>query len=141
MDKREQGPFLKARKFSRIPGSNRTKILHAQFPSIEFIRAPPASLSQTFFNSADYKLKRARMQTALTMSTLCQPRGIVVKSPSQQKASVIRGARFVVRAEAAEAKVWSAPALNPNTPSPIFGGSTGTLKYCFVPPRRGNTYF
>jgi hypothetical protein len=77
------------------------------------------------------------MQTALTMSALCQPRGFVVKTPSQQKTSAIRGARFVVRAEAAEAKVWSAPALNPNTPSPIFGGSTGTLRCCFVRPRSG----
>jgi photosystem I subunit II len=38
---------------------------------------------------------------------------------------------FVVRAEAEaaapEAKPWSPPALDPNTPSPIFGGSTGGL--------------
>ena len=42
-----------------------------------------------------------------------------------------RGAALVVRAEekAADAApaVWTAPKLNPNTPSPIFGGSTGGL--------------
>lgn len=41
-------------------------------------------------------------------------------------------APFVVRAEAAEAEAapapWSPPALNPNTPSPIFGGSTGNCE-------------
>ena len=37
----------------------------------------------------------------------------------------------IVRAEGADAKAasakWSAPKLNPNAPSPIFGGSTGGL--------------
>jgi photosystem I subunit II len=48
-------------------------------------------------------------------------------APSQSRA-----ARVVVRAEAAEAsaseaKPWTPPTLDPNTPSPIFGGSTGGL--------------
>jgi hypothetical protein len=34
---------------------------------------------------------------------------------------------FVVRAEGEAAPAWSAPKLDPNTPSPIFGGSTGGL--------------
>jgi len=44
-----------------------------------------------------------------------------------------RGTAVVVRAEekasapAAEKAPWTAPKLNPNTPSPIFGGSTGGL--------------
>ena len=47
-----------------------------------------------------------------------------------------RAERLVVRAEEAKAPAkkaekaeepWSPPKLNPNTPSPIFGGSTGGL--------------
>jgi photosystem I subunit 2 len=46
-----------------------------------------------------------------------------------------RAAKLVVRAADAPAKAekkeeeapWSPPKLNPNTPSPIFGGSTGGL--------------
>jgi len=43
-----------------------------------------------------------------------------------------RGLAVVVRAEAAEAPApakptWTVPTLNPDTPSPIFGGSTGGL--------------
>jgi photosystem I subunit II len=43
-----------------------------------------------------------------------------------------RSVNFRVRAEAAteaavEEKVFTPPALNPDTPSPIFGGSTGGL--------------
>ena len=33
----------------------------------------------------------------------------------------------IVRAEGEAAPAWSAPKLDPNTPSPIFGGSTGGL--------------
>eukprot|EP00889_Picochlorum_renovo_P003426 jgi/Picre1/30456/NNA_005820.t1 len=48
----------------------------------------------------------------------------------QNKASAGRALRVTVRAEekAKEAeKPWAPPALDPNTPSPIFGGSTGGL--------------
>jgi len=46
-----------------------------------------------------------------------------------------RAASAIVRAEGGESApakpaapaAWSAPKLNPNTPSPIFGGSTGGL--------------
>jgi len=49
--------------------------------------------------------------------------------------AVPRAAKLVVRAadaapakaEKEEEKPWSPPKLNPNTPSPIFGGSTGGL--------------
>lgn len=52
---------------------------------------------------------------------------------SRKQAPAPRAARIVVRAEAAEAPAkeakpaWTAPTLDPNTPSPIFGGSTGGL--------------
>ncbi|WIA09410.1 hypothetical protein OEZ85_008815 [Tetradesmus obliquus] len=47
-------------------------------------------------------------------------------------AAVSRVARVAVRAEAtaekaAEKPAWTEPTLNPDTPSPIFGGSTGGL--------------
>ncbi|GMH45440.1 hypothetical protein BSKO_13397 [Bryopsis sp. KO-2023] len=53
-----------------------------------------------------------------------------------QRTPSVRNARFVVRADdakgapAAKAKeevVWTVPDLDPNTPAPIFGGSTGGL--------------
>ena len=56
-----------------------------------------------------------------------------VAGKSVQVPKVLR-ASVVVRAEAAEAAAvkeapaaWVAPTLDPNTPSPIFGGSTGGL--------------
>ena len=56
----------------------------------------------------------------------------VTPRATTRRASSSRGAALVVRAEekaAADAApaVWTAPKLNPNTPSPIFGGSTGGL--------------
>lgn len=52
---------------------------------------------------------------------------------SRKQVVAQRAATVVVRAEAeakeakAEPKQWTAPTLDPNTPSPIFGGSTGGL--------------
>lgn len=55
----------------------------------------------------------------------------VTPRATTRRASSSRGAALVVRAEekAADAApaAWTAPKLNPNTPSPIFGGSTGGL--------------
>lgn len=57
-----------------------------------------------------------------------------VSRQTRSVAAVSRSARLVVRAEtaaaapaAAEKPKWSVPTLNPDTPSPIFGGSTGGL--------------
>lgn len=57
---------------------------------------------------------------------------IVTPRGTTRRASSSRGAALVVRAEekaaaAAAPAPWTAPKLNPNTPSPIFGGSTGGL--------------
>lgn len=58
-------------------------------------------------------------------------------------ATVSRVARVAVRAEAtaekaAEKPAWTEPTLNPDTPSPIFGGSTGgLLRKAQVPGRGG----
>lgn len=55
----------------------------------------------------------------------------VTPRATTRRASSSRGAALVVRAEekaaAAAPAPWTAPKLNPNTPSPIFGGSTGGL--------------
>jgi hypothetical protein len=50
-------------------------------------------------------------------------------APSTRRAPAARRAAVVVRAEEGKPapKAWSPPALDANTPSPIFGGSTGGL--------------
>ena len=63
--------------------------------------------------------------------------GKAVQAQSVSLASSRRAERLVVKAadapakaapkEKEEEKPWTAPKLNPNTPSPIFGGSTGGL--------------
>lgn len=60
------------------------------------------------------------MQAALTT------RPLAVKAIRPIAARPARRVRQVVRAEA-EAPAWAPPALDPATPSPIFGGSTGGL--------------
>eukprot|EP00873_Tetraselmis_striata_P000845 jgi/Tetstr1/421109/TSEL_012153.t1 len=63
--------------------------------------------------------------------SLRAPRATALLARSNQVAA--RRASVVVRAEEAaavekeEPKVWTPPTLDPNTPSPIFGGSTGGL--------------
>lgn len=74
------------------------------------------------------------MQAALSaMNVLPQQRVFNNTKAAQKPAS--RSMRFVVRAEAAEAAApkaasapFTPPTLDPNTPSPIFGGSTGAWK-------------
>jgi len=77
------------------------------------------------------------MQTALCMNVLPQQRVFNgTKMASAQKPVVARMSRSIVRVNAAEAapeaKSWAPPALNPHTPSPIFGGSTGAYAFCPV---------
>ncbi len=67
------------------------------------------------------------MQACLTMqSALCGKATSQVFAAKAKKAVRVS---TVVRAEAApateEKKAWAPPTLNPATPSPIFGGSTG----------------
>lgn len=53
-----------------------------------------------------------------------------VASVSRVRSVVVRaneGAAPAAPAPAAEKKAWTQPTLNPDTPSPIFGGSTGGL--------------
>lgn len=69
------------------------------------------------------------MQSVLSLNALTQQRVLKGASVRQNKAFAGRALRVTVRAEekAKEAeKPWAPPALDPNTPSPIFGGSTGT---------------
>ena len=65
-------------------------------------------------------------------ATSSQVRVVTPRATTRRASSSRRGAALVVRAEekaaaAAAPAVWTAPKLNPNTPSPIFGGSTGGL--------------
>lgn len=69
------------------------------------------------------------MQTAITFALPAQ-KAFIGTRVAPQKPAAARVARFAARAEGAEApaeapKAWTAPTLDPNTPSPIFGGSTG----------------
>lgn len=72
------------------------------------------------------------MQTALSAKTCLAGKACAKQVFAGKKAQAARPA-FQVRAEAAapeaapEKPAWSAPTLNPATPSPIFGGSTGGL--------------
>jgi len=59
-------------------------------------------------------------------ATQCYGARVVASRPTAQK----KARSTIVRAEAeteSAPAVWTAPKLNPNTPSPIFGGSTGGL--------------
>jgi hypothetical protein len=64
------------------------------------------------------------MQTVLSFNAALVQQRVTVRQQAKRSNRSI-----VVRAEEAakEApKAWTAPTLDPNTPSPIFGGSTGT---------------
>lgn len=53
----------------------------------------------------------------------------MVAAPSRVRSVVVRASEGAAPAApaAAEKKAWTQPTLNPDTPSPIFGGSTGGL--------------
>ena len=61
---------------------------------------------------------------AATTKAIATPRRA---SRASRATSVIRAADAAKDAAPAAPAVWTAPKLNPNTPSPIFGGSTGGL--------------
>jgi photosystem I subunit 2 len=73
--------------------------------------------------------------TAQLSKSAVSGRAVATRKAVAGRAAAVRPSRNVnlrVRAEAAEAAVeeapaFSPPALNPDTPSPIFGGSTGGL--------------
>ncbi|CEG01861.1 Photosystem I PsaD [Ostreococcus tauri] len=46
---------------------------------------------------------------------------------SARSATIVRAEEAKAKTESAAPAVWTAPKLDPNTPSPIFGGSTGGL--------------
>ncbi len=77
------------------------------------------------------------MQAALSINATLASKFVTKNAARSQRRSV------VVRAEEAAAKeapkAWTAPTLDPNTPSPIFGGSTGTLILIFRRPDFGAT--
>jgi len=51
----------------------------------------------------------------------------MVAAPSRVRSVVVRANEGTAAPPAAEKKAWTEPTLDANTPSPIFGGSTGGL--------------
>jgi photosystem I subunit 2 len=61
------------------------------------------------------------------------------RSTTARRSTAIRAEAEGAKAAPAAPKAWTAPKLNPNTPSPIFGGSTGgLLRKAQVRERRGD---
>ena len=61
------------------------------------------------------------------------------RSTTARRSTAIRAEAEGAKAAPAAPKAWTAPKLNPNTPSPIFGGSTGgLLRKAQVRERRGS---
>mmetsp|Transcript_31048 Transcript_31048/g.68917 ORF Transcript_31048/g.68917 Transcript_31048/m.68917 type:complete len:192 (+) Transcript_31048:79-654(+) len=66
-----------------------------------------------------------RTQASVATSRSCVAR---VAAPASRRLSVVvRAEEATAAAPKAEKKAWVQPTLNPDTPSPIFGGSTGGL--------------
>jgi photosystem I subunit 2 len=63
-----------------------------------------------------------------SVTSRISPRNFVSGTPLRLQAGVCSAARVTMEAETKEApKTFTPPSLNPDTPSPIFGGSTGGL--------------
>lgn len=67
------------------------------------------------------------------MDRQCKPKGLRLRRPAPSSRLVVRSADDGTTKTKVEAKprsfgkTWTPPKLDPNTPSPIFGGSTGGL--------------
>ena len=70
------------------------------------------------------------MQTALCMNVLPQQRVVTRPASSRSMRVIVRAEGKAEAAAPKEEKPWSPPTLDPNTPSPIFGGSTGACCVC-----------
>lgn len=69
--------------------------------------------------SSQARAATARSSTARAVPALSRARSVAVRAAE--------GAPPAPAAPKAEKKAWVQPELNPDTPSPIFGGSTGGL--------------
>ncbi|KAG2440613.1 hypothetical protein CHLRE_05g238332v5 [Chlamydomonas reinhardtii] len=70
------------------------------------------------------------MRTQAPAATRASSRVAVAARPAARRAVVVRAEAEAAPAaakKAAEKPAWTVPTLNPDTPSPIFGGSTGGL--------------
>jgi hypothetical protein len=62
---------------------------------------------------------------------------VVTKNAARsQRRSVVVRAEETAAPKKEAPKAWTAPTLDPNTPSPIFGGSTGTFMIFVFSTRR-----
>ena len=59
--------------------------------------------------------------------TVRTPAAFCAKPALAAPRAVVARAEAAEKTEKSEAAPWSPPSLDPNTPSPIFGGSTGGL--------------
>ena len=85
----------------------------------------PFAFPRTLYIVSSSITSLRKMQALTVNAKLSNARASVCARPARRS--------MVVRAEEAAAapkkeapKAWTAPTLDPNTPSPIFGGSTGT---------------
>lgn len=66
-------------------------------------------------------------QAPLTRSLPGAPRGGKIRSVGARRTALVVRAADAKKAAEPAPKVWTPPQLDPSTPSPIFGGSTGGL--------------
>jgi len=88
------------------------------------LRPVPSALARHTAKQRPTKMFSLSATQARSVGTT--PRATTRRPPSRGTAVVVR-AEEKASAPAAEKAPWTAPKLNPNTPSPIFGGSTGGL--------------
>lgn len=67
------------------------------------------------------------MRTQAPVASRVSSSRVVVAARPARSCVVVSAVEAATAAPAAEKPVWSPPTLNPDTPSPIFGGSTGGL--------------
>ena len=109
----------------RLQRDARRRRTKRRTPATDTTRTRVASLSvrHTRFRTHDMFAMSASASYATTKA-IATPRRA---SRASRATSVIRAADAAKDAAPAAPAVWTAPKLNPNTPSPIFGGSTGGL--------------
>ncbi|GIM09649.1 hypothetical protein Vretimale_13490 [Volvox reticuliferus] len=67
------------------------------------------------------------MRTQAPVASRVSASRVLVAARAARRCVVVRAEGAATAAPVAEKPVWTPPTLNPDTPSPIFGGSTGGL--------------
>ena len=85
----------------------------------------PIRIESTASTAAGSEMALLQNKTATAVRSSSRS---LVAPPSRVRSVVVRASEGAApAAPAAEKKAWTEPTLNPDTPSPIFGGSTGGL--------------